>query len=66
MSANLVRAVLTPSDDKGEQFTYTLQVKDANGNWTEITRVFQNPKNNKEFNTIEELRQDIANGKDSQ
>ena len=66
MSANLVRAVLSPSDDKGEQYTYTLQVKDANGNWTEITRVFKNPKNNKEFNTLEELRQDIANGKDSQ
>lgn len=62
MSANLVRAVLTPSDDKGEQFTYTLQVKDANGYWTEITRVFQNPKNNKEFDTIEELRQDLTNG----
>ena len=66
MSANLIRAVLAPSDNKGEQFTYTLQVKDANGNWTEITRVFQNPKTKKEYSTIEELREDLADGKDNQ
>ena len=66
MSANLIRAVLTPSDDKGEQFTYTLQVKDANGNWIEITKVFQNPKTKKEYSTIEELREDLADGKDNQ
>ena len=62
---SIIREVLTPSDDKAEQFTYTLQTKDANGYWTEIKKVFHNPKTNKEFDTIEELREDLTNGKDS-
>ena len=57
-----IRAVLTPSDPKGEQFTYTLQTQDAEGNWKDITRVFQNPKTKEEFGTVEELRQDLENG----
>ena len=66
MSANLVRALIVPNEDLN-QYSFTLQVKDANGNWTEINKVYRHPTDpNKVYETVEELKKDLADGKDSQ
>jgi hypothetical protein len=65
MSANLVRALIVPNEDLN-QYSFTLQVKDANGNWTEINKVYRHPTDpDKVYETVEELKKDLADGKDS-
>lgn len=65
MSANLVRALIVPTADLA-QYSFTLQVKDANGNWTEINKVYRHPTDpDKVYETVEELKKDLADGKDS-
>jgi len=63
---NTVRALIVPNEDLN-QYSFTLQVKDANGNWTEINKVYRHPTDpNKVYETVEELKKDLADGKDSQ
>ena len=58
MSANLVRALIVPTADLA-QYSFTLQVKDANGNWTEINKVYRHPTDpDKVYQTVEELKKD--------
>ena len=62
----MIRALIVPNEDL-TQYSFTLQVKDANGNWTEINKVYRHPTDpNKVYETVEELKKDLADGKDSQ
>ena len=66
MSANLVRALIVPNEDLN-QYSFTLQVKDAHGHWIEINKVYRHPTDpDKVYETMEELKKDLADGKDSQ
>ena len=58
---NTVRALIVPTADLS-QYTFTLQVKDGNGNWTEIDKVYRHPTEEKLYNSVEELKEDLANG----
>ena len=58
---NTVRALIVPTADLS-QFSFTLQVKDGNGNWTEIDKVYRHPTEDKLYNSVEELKEDLANG----
>ena len=59
---NTVRALIVPTGDLS-QYSFTLQVKDGNGNWTEIDKVYRHPTDaNKLYNTVEELKEGLANG----
>ena len=59
---NTVRALIVPTADLS-QYSFTLQVKDGNGNWTEIDKVYRHPTNpDKLYNTVEELKEGLANG----
>ena len=60
---NTVRALIVPTADLS-QYTFTLQVKDGNGNWTEIDKVYRHPTEEKLYNSVEELKEDLANGED--
>ena len=66
MSANLVRALIVPNAEL-TQYNFTLQVKNGDGNWVEITKVYRHPTDpDKVYETVEELKKDLADGKDSQ
>jgi hypothetical protein len=58
---NTVRALIIPTADLS-QYTFTLQVKDDNGNWVEIDKVYRHPTEDKLYNSIEELKEDLTNG----
>ena len=58
---NTVRALIVPTADLS-QYSFTLQVKDGNGNWTEIDKVYRHPTEEKLYNSVEELKEDLANG----
>ena len=57
----MVRALIMPNEDLS-QYTFTIQDKDANGNWKEISKVYKHPTKDKLYNTVEELKEDLANG----
>ena len=49
---NTVRALIVPTADLS-QYSFTLQVKDGNGNWTEIDKVYRDPTNpDKLYNSV--------------
>ena len=58
-----VRALIVPTQDLS-QYTFTLQVKNADGLWKEIDKVYRHPTTDKLYNTVEELKEDLANGED--
>ena len=58
---NTVRALIVPTADLS-QYSFTLQVKDGDGNWTEIDKVYRHPTEDKLYNSVEELKEDLANG----
>ena len=63
---NTVRALIVPTADLS-QYSFTLQVKDGNGNWTEIDKVYRHPTDpDKVYESVEELKKDLADGKDNQ
>jgi len=58
---NTVRALIVPTADLS-QYSFTLQVKDGNGNWVEIDKVYRHPTEDKLYDSVEELKEDLANG----
>jgi len=63
---SIVRALIVPNEDL-TQYSFTLQDKDANGYWKEITKVYRHPTDpDKVYETVEELKKDLADGKNSQ
>ena len=64
--SKMIRALIIPNEDL-TQYSFTLQDKDANGFWKEITKVYRHPTDpDKVYETVEELKEDLADGKDSQ
>ena len=58
-----VRALIIPNKEL-TQYTFTIQVKGDNGDWREIDKVYRHPEQDKLYSSVEELKEDLANGED--
>jgi len=58
-----IRALIVPTKDLS-QYTFTIQVKGEDGNWKEIDKVYRHPVEDKLYDSVEELKKDLANGED--
>ena len=56
-----VRALIVPNKEL-TQYTFTIQVKGDDGDWREIDKVYRHPEQDKVYNSVEELKEDLANG----
>lgn len=58
-----IRALIVPTKDLS-QYTFTIQVKGEDDNWKEIDKVYRHPVEDKLYDSVEELKKDLANGED--
>lgn len=56
-----VRALIVPNKEL-TQYTFTIQVKNDDGDWREIDKVYRHPEQDKLYSSVEELKEDLANG----
>lgn len=56
-----VRALIVPNKEL-TQYTFTIQVKGDDGSWREIDKVYRHPEQDKLYSSVEELKEDLADG----